>query len=170
MLSIMLRMDVLQIWNNMRVSIPENFRFWVNYTVFHTHKLYKTMIREQEWQIDKTIQKRKEKREECAWLSSSWCLPTSASLSQSSSATGNWINIPKRTLMSPRCLHIHLPTGRDAKGKRGEQRKSACWRHTIQRQEQYCTLYAPLWHLWRRKWLMKEHIFPQRFKTVISEH
>lgn len=25
--------------------------------------------------------------------------------------------------MSPRCLHIHLPTGRDAKGKRGEQRK-----------------------------------------------
>lgn len=61
MLSIMLRMDVLQIWNNMRVSIPENFRFWVNYTVFHTHKLYKTMIREQEWQIDKNNSEKKGK-------------------------------------------------------------------------------------------------------------
>lgn len=73
-----------------------------------------------------------------------WCLPTSESLSQSSSGTGNWINIPKRTLMSPRCPHIHLPTGQEAKGEYREQRKCASWRNTLQRDwnsPQYMHLY-----------------------------
>lgn len=102
---------------------------WIS-PFFLTPKYKTTRIRVQWWQIDKKRRER-EKGEECAWLSSSWCLPTSETLSQSSPGTGNWINIPERTLMSPRCLHIHLPTGRDAKGKCREQRKCVFWRHTI---------------------------------------
>ncbi len=145
----MLRTDVIRIWN-MRVSIPDNLRFGVNYTVFHTPKHYKIIIRVQEWQIDKNNSEKKGK-ERGMCLAELVQVPTNESFSQNSSATGNWINIPERTRMSPRCLHIHLPTGRDAKCKCGEQRKGAYWRHTIQRQEQYFTLYAPVWNLWCRK-------------------
>ncbi len=155
MLSILLRTDVIRIWN-MRVSIPENLCFWDNYIVFHTPKHYKIIIRVQEWQIDKNNSEKKGK-ERGMCLAELVQVPTNESFSQSSSATGNWINIPERTRMSPRCLHIHLPTGRDAKCKCGEQRKGAYWRHTIQRQEQYFTLYAPVWNLWCRKRLMKQN-------------
>lgn len=46
-------------------------------------------------------------REVSAQLWCSLCFPTSESLSRSL-GTGNWINIPERVLMGPRCLHIHL--------------------------------------------------------------
>lgn len=46
-------------------------------------------------------------REVSAQLWCSLCFPTSESFS-GSFGTGNWINIPERVLMGPRCLHIHL--------------------------------------------------------------
>lgn len=152
MLSILLRTDVIRIWN-MRVSIPENFRFWVNYTVFHTPKHYKIIIRVQEWQIDKN---NSEKKGECSWLSSFWCPQVNHSHRVLQRLVIESTFQKEHVWVPGVCTFISLQGGMPKANV--EQKKCACWRQTIQRQEQYFSLYAPVWNFWCRKGFMKENV------------